>query len=197
MHISINTKESKFDRDFNDLREQIRTKTIFNKSGYAGELGIYIFQYEPQDELLIRAETKKILEEFSSEHDGVNICELDLYGLALEILEDKNLLQTVLNYESQQNPKDFTQSLKGPLKLANFITKIESKLSEEINLIFITGIGKIYPYLRAHTLIEKLPEITDNHPVMIFYPGQFNGTELKLLNIPEENENNYRAIPFN
>ena len=60
-------------------------------------------------------------------------------------------------------------------------------------MIFITGIGKIYPIVRAHDILNNL-NITDV-PLVVFYPGKYTGTNLKLFTEIDDT-NYYRALTF-
>ena len=39
-------------------------------------------------------------------------------------------------------------------------------------IIFITGIGKCYPIIRSHTVLNNLHLVIDKVPVVLFYPGK-------------------------
>ena len=50
-------------------------------------------------------------------------------------------------------------------------------------MILITGVGEAYPFIRVHAVLDAIqPDITDNIPIVVMYPGSFNGRELKLFN---------------
>lgn len=49
----------------------------------------------------------------------------------------------------------------------------QAKSEGGANIVFITGIGKVYPYIRAHTLLNALQGRIDDRPLVLFYPGTF------------------------
>ena len=60
-------------------------------------------------------------------------------------------------------------------------------------VVFITGIGKCYPILRSHTVLNNLHQVIDNVPVVLFYPGNYDGQELVLFGEIKD-DNYYRAF---
>lgn len=78
------------------------------------------------------------------------------------------------------------------LKPENFIKIIRERV-EEHNLIFITGVGKIWPLLRSHTILNNLHHVLDKVPVIMFFPGKYDKTELHLFS-KFKDDNYYRAF---
>ena len=72
--------------------------------------------------------------------------------------------------------------------------KIKNEI-EPNQIILITGIGKCYGVIRAHTILNNLHSIVTNNPLIMLYPGSYNGQSFKLFN-KLENDNYYRAFQF-
>ena len=60
-------------------------------------------------------------------------------------------------------------------------------------VVFITGIGKCYPIIRSHTILNNLHQVIDKVPVVMFYPGKYDGQELVLFGEIKD-DNYYRAF---
>ena len=77
--------------------------------------------------------------------------------------------------------------------------------SDGTQLTLITGPGRIFPFLRTHTILESLQPAMFRHPVVIFFPGEYTqepngGSHLRLFgSIPSPKINNpyYRATNLN
>ncbi len=63
--------------------------------GLGNEVGFYVFDYEPEHELLVRDRVKFIKEKAKGAY-GLNIIEFDLYEVILEILDSKGYLEKKL-----------------------------------------------------------------------------------------------------
>ncbi|WP_412030654.1 DUF1788 domain-containing protein [Anaerosalibacter bizertensis] len=59
-------------------------------------------------------------------------------------------------------------------------------------MVFITGVGKVWPAIRAHTILNNLQPVV-KVPVVMFFPGKYSGLELHLFNKIKD-ENYYRAF---
>jgi hypothetical protein len=69
---------------------------------------------------------------------------------------------------------------------------------DNADILFITGVGAVYPYVRAHTLLNTLQGLVDGKPVVLFYPGTFQtsatvGSTLTLFGCLQS-DNYYRAM---
>ncbi len=59
--------------------------------------------------------------------------------------------------------------------------------------MFITGVGKTWPVIRSHTILNSLHSAIDDVPVIMFFPGMYDGFELKLFDEIKD-DNYYRAF---
>ncbi len=57
----------------------------------------------------------------------------------------------------------------------------ESHQPAEHDLILISGIGSVWPVLRSHSLLNCLHSVVGRTPLVLFYPGTFDGTTLRLF----------------
>ena len=61
------------------------------------------------------------------------------------------------------------------------------------SVVFLIGIGKCFPILRSHTVLNNLHQVVDHVPVVMFYPGKYDGQELILFGEIKD-DNYYRAF---
>ncbi len=61
------------------------------------------------------------------------------------------------------------------------------------DVLIITGVGKIYPFMRAHIILESIQPVFSDVPVVLFYPGTYDGQQLKLFGTIADG-NYYRAF---
>jgi len=75
-----------------------------------------------------------------------------------------------------------------------FMPYIHQKMEEsQPNIIFITGVAAVFPYIRSHYVLNNLQNITGSTPMLMFYPGEYSGRNLKLFNLLQD-DNYYRAL---
>ena len=60
-------------------------------------------------------------------------------------------------------------------------------------VVFLTGVGKCYPLLRSHKVLNNLHQAFVRVPVVMFFPGVYNEQELILFGEIKD-DNYYRAF---
>ena len=87
--------------------------------------------------------------------------------------------------------------LKMLLDPENKLTKEIEKLVKEnlSDIVFLTGIGEVYPFIRSHIILNNLQNKIKDRPLVMFYPGVYT-KELSLFGNMKE-ENYYRAFNLN
>ena len=78
---------------------------------------------------------------------------------------------------------------------SNLIVNYIKENTSENSIVFITGVGKSYPLLRSHNVLNNLHQVLDEVPVVMFFPGEYSGNDLILFGTIHDN-NYYRAFPL-
>ena len=61
------------------------------------------------------------------------------------------------------------------------------------SVLFLTGVGKCHPIIASHNILNNLHQVLDSVPVVLFYPGEYSGQDLKLFGTMDSH-NYYRAF---
>lgn len=124
---------------------------------------------------------------------GISVSVANLYDIVLRVLDDDNLYDEKMEIERTHGKARLIQELKGAVDVElDIVPAIEETIDEEApQLLFLTGIGACYPFLRTHQLLEILDDTIDV-PVVVFYPGSYSRREdgsvpLNILNLPQGN----------
>lgn len=127
--------------------------------------------------------------------DEYRIVEFDLYNIIIDILQQKAIWKNALNLRKQDFDR-ITKAVGNMLRITakdSMIVSHIEKNTPEKSIVFLTGIGKCYPILRAHTVLNNLHQVIDHVPVVLFYPGKYDGQELMLFSEIKD-DNYYRAF---
>lgn len=175
---------------------KIQEKRFRENKGLGNEIGFYIFDYDPKDELVVREHVRFIKQKVSAEDSGVKIKEFDLYEIMLELLEGKKYLDKVLNLEKQKGTEHVIKAINTTLRLTLpndlIVDYIKSRVEKD-DVVFLTGVGKVWPIIRSHTVLNTLHSVIDDVPLIMFFPGIYDGLELKLFDEIKD-DNYYRAF---
>lgn len=175
---------------------KIQEKRFRENKGLGNEIGFYIFDYDPKDELVVREHIRFIRQKVNTEESGVKIKEFDLYEIMLELLDNKKYLDKVLNLEKQKGTEHVIKAINTTLRLTlpnDLIVDYMKSRVEKDDIVFLTGVGKVWPIIRSHTVLNTLHSVIDDVPLIMFFPGIYDGLELKLFDEIKD-DNYYRAF---
>ena len=81
---------------------KIKEDKFIEGRGLGNEISFYVFDYEPEDELVVRDYIKHIKKEFSYEGTNRKIIEFDLYKMLLEIAKEERIFDRIFEMEERQ-----------------------------------------------------------------------------------------------
>jgi len=177
--------------------EAMIKKPSFRKNkGLGNEVGYYVFDYPPEQELLVRERVEYIRKKNEQSDDEYRIVVFDLYEIIIEILKEKGYLEKCYEFEKKRGFDRITKAVGNMLRITakdSLIVNYIRERTPEKAIVFLVGIGKCYPILRSHTVLNNLHQVIDNVPVVMFYPGKYDGQELILFGEIKD-DNYYRAF---
>lgn len=175
------------------LKDELQKEDFLQARGLGNEVPFWIFDYPPEDELLVRDTIAKIRSNL--EHKSIKVLEINLYDVCLEIIERKIPAEKIMNFEKNKGSDELLKKLKLMLKPDILKSVIQQKMDGNagFQLIFLTGVGKAWPMVRSHTILNNLQPLLGNIPLVTFYPGKFSGFDLSLFG-KFRDANYYRAF---
>lgn len=186
------------DERLDRIWDRISDQDFLANRGVANEVRYYVFDYEPCDELIIRDKIKALKKQNNLDADGFQIIEFDLYEMVICILEEKGYLDKCVKFEEQKGMEYLYKAVTKMLRLTNDDNLIVNRICEntpENAVVFLTGVGKVFPFVRSHNVLNNLHQVLDSVPVVMFYPGTWNGQSLSLFGTITDG-NYYRAFPL-
>lgn len=177
---------------------RISSREFLENKGVANEVRYYVFDYEACDEQIMRQKIRDLIAQNNPEIDGFQIVEYDIYKLILSILEERGYVDKCIRFEKEKGREYLYNAISKLLRLTTDKNLIVNRIVEntpENSVVFLTGIGKVYPFVRAHNVLNNLHQVFDKVPVIMFYPGNWNGQSLSLFGTISDG-NYYRAFPL-
>lgn len=173
------------------------TNPSFRKNkGLGNEIGYHIFDYQPEYEMLVRNHVAFLKDRINNDSSNQRINEFDLYEIVLEILGNKGYLQKNFQMEQKKGSNHVLNATRKTLRLTldnDLVIKYMAERIKENDIIFITGIGKVFPIIRSHVILNNLYKAAGQIPVVLFFPGRYDGQELNLFGEIKD-DNYYRAF---
>jgi len=175
------------------LKEKIIGDDFLKGRGLGNEIPFWIFDYPPENEILIRDSIQKISKNMDKK--SIKTIEIDLYELCLEILNTKIRFEKVIEFESKKGSDELLKKARIILKPDTVKMAIKERIfsNRDVQLVFLTGIGKAWPLIRSHSVLNNLQPIMGKIPLIAFYPGEYDNYELSLFGKFKDG-NYYRAF---
>ena len=175
---------------------KMRQPKFRQNKGLGNEVGYYIFDYAPEDELAVRQWVDYIRRKYEDRPEGFRVLVFDLYDIMIDILQEKGFLEKCYEFEQKRGFDRIIRAIGNTLR----ITAADSLMlgyirdrKEPDSILLLTGVGKCYPILRSHTILNNLHQVIDDVPVVMFYPGKYSGQDLMLFGEIKD-DNYYRAF---
>lgn len=180
------------------LEEKMRSESFRKNTGLGNEVGYYVFDYDPHQELIVRQRIHDLKDSNTNLKFGYELIVYDLYELMLKLLEEEEVLEDLKDLEEEEGTEYVFAAIADTLRFDEKDSLIINYIIDntpEDAVVFLTGIGKCFPILRSHKILNNLHQVMDHCPVVMFYPGRYNGNSLNIFNEMKE-DNYYRAFPI-
>lgn len=162
--------------------------------GLGNEIAFYIFDYSPEDELRVREHIEFLLDQIPKHRPGTRVKHINLFELVLQYLKDRKLLDAAFKMQQEKGDEALHKALNAPLHADKLARVFEDAAQpKEHDLILVSGVGNVWPMLRSHSLLNNLHRIIGITPLIMFFPGQYDGQSLRLFGKLKDN-NYYRAF---
>lgn len=183
------------DERLNLILDRITSEEFLQNQGLGNEIGFWIFDYPPERELDVRAFVDgTVLPSFGKRVPTIRVQRIDLFKLILGLLEERGLLDKVIQMQVEKGNDAVLAPLRSVLKEDKLAQRIAQQLNlEDIDMVILTGVGAAYPMVRTNTLLSALHPVMGNTPLLMFYPGRYDGYSLNLFSKMAD-DHYYRAF---
>lgn len=167
--------------DLNDHEEKLlavlSSDRFVRMQGLGNDIPFFIYPYPPERAIAVVGAKKRIVNKLSQK--GISVLEINLYDLAVEILKARGAWDRVLQVEALQRKDDFRQLLQGMLDPESHIAPaIRSRITDSnFDILFLTGIGEVFPYIRSHNVLNNLQSIVKDKPMLMYFPGTYEQSD--------------------
>lgn len=180
-----NTKER-----LDHLRQLIQEPEFLEGKGLSNEVNIRIFCYDAAEEMMVQHFLGQLISDPSM---NCQVVECNLYRIFLSICKDLDILEAIPEMEEADGGIFLLEQLHSAIGENEYMKKIQYNPHLPGDVLLITGVGDVFPFMRVHTLLEALQPHFSDVPILVMYPGEFDGYHLKLFDRLQPNDY-YRAF---
>lgn len=153
----------------------MRSPSFREMRGQLGEVPYFILWHHPGDEPLVAAETRRLITKLRA--DGLEISAVDLWRIAGELLEETGQWEQILEQESALTKDVFGEAIGNVISpqqhLAPRIAAAVQEQQPAPELVILSNVGRLYPLVRAHTVLNTLQPLLADRPVVLIFPGTY------------------------
>lgn len=171
---------------FQHLLELIGSERFLKMQGLGNEVPFFICPFKPENAVEMERIQRQLTNRLAPL--GVQVLNINLYDLAVECLKESGDWEWYLENEAGMSKQELKEDLQGILDSQDMlIPAIAKKMaSAEFDVMFLSGIGEVYPYIRSHNVLNNLQSTAKHKPTVMFFPGEYthsleNGASLDLF----------------
>ena len=183
---------------FQHLIKVLQDERFLKMQGLNQEVPFFLCPFSVKQKLEIEDMLPRLTKRLREAY--VNVVEINLYDLCLEYLQKNDLFEQLCEIEQDTEKGYFLESLQSILDIESIlIPEIEQiiAVSNKIDVLFLTGVGEVFPYIRTHNILNNLQRVAKSFPTLLFFPGEYEqslekGASLRLFGkLPDDKY--YRA----
>lgn len=171
--MSRNSVHHSLSEHFDHLLRAISSERFLTRQGLGNEVPFFIAPFDPADTGDMAQLTRNLALKLGQ--SGVRVLEINLYDLCVELLQERGMFERILTDEPEWSRDELKELLQGPLDPEkHLVPAIAGKMAEaEFDVMFLTGVGEVYPYIRSHTVLNNLQSTAKEQPTVMFFPGTY------------------------
>ena len=151
----------------------VTSQRFLAKTGLGNEVPFFICPYPAEEGLSIDDDRRDLVTR--SAHAGVSILDISLYDLSIKILRDREILDQIMEIEPDTDKREIRELLQSVLDPEpTLIPEIARAIqATPHDVIFLSGVGEVYPYVRSHNVLNNLQSTAKDKPTVLFFPGSY------------------------
>lgn len=161
-----------------NLRIHIQEPVFLQGKGLSNEVNIRIFCYDAEEEMTVRQFINQIT---TDQTMACNLIECNLYETFLALCNDIDITAAIPEMEEADGKAYLLEQLHSAIGEGEFIDRIQYSPHSPGDILLLTGVGDVFPFMRVHSLLEALQPHFGDIPILVMYPGTFDGSYVRLF----------------
>ena len=131
---------------------------------------------------------------------ATRVVHFDLWDVFLQICAERRILEKIPALEERRGTEGLLRRMEKIATPEAFL-KVMKERYEQLggqvpgrrDVVLVSGVGKVYPLVRAHNILENAQPVFTEVPMVMLYPGVYDGQQLHLFGKISDG-NYYRAV---
>ena len=158
---------------YDHLLATISSERFLKMRGLGNEVPFFICPFQPQEFNDMSKLYGQLVNSLGNK--GIRVLRVNLYDLTIELLKERGIWERVRESEKSLSKEELKELLQGVLDPEHhLIPAIAEKMADgEFDVMFITGVGEVFPYIRSLTVLNNLQSTAKDRPTVMFFPGEY------------------------
>ncbi|MHC8367559.1 DUF1788 domain-containing protein [Pseudomonas sp. ZT5P21] len=198
---------------FEHLVSVMSGQRFLEMRGLNNDLPFYICEFKAAEAFEIQRMQRQLINTLAGlrvdclQGRGVTVLEINLYDLTIELLKARegsepgmSVWDQVQRDEQGYEKEALLELLQGVLDIKeHLIPAIGERIAQaDYDVLFLSGIGEVFPYIRSHNVLNNLQSTAKDNPTVLFFPGEYRhsleqGASLELFGLLHDDKY-YRAF---
>ncbi|MDD1004358.1 DUF1788 domain-containing protein [Pseudomonas sp. TNT2022 ID642] len=198
---------------FEHLVSVMSGQRFLEMRGLNNDLPFYICEFKAAEAFEIQRMQRQLINTLAGlrvdclQGRGVKVLEINLYDLTIELLKAREGSEPGMSVwdQVQRDEQDYEKEallelLQGILDIKeHLIPAIGERIAQaDYDVLFLSGIGEVFPYIRSHNVLNNLQSTAKDNPTVLFFPGEYRhsleqGASLELFGLLHDDKY-YRAF---
>lgn len=168
---------------FEHLLKLMSSRKFLDMTGPSNDVPYYICPFRVEETRAMCQYIEQLKNALSLKQ--IRVLDINLYRLTIEHLESIGELSRHITDEVKTSRELFFKSISGLTDTKDFLCPlmIEKIHNDRPDIIFITGVGEVYPYIRSHKILSTLESTYTERPLVLFFPGKYETDSVKGSNL--------------
>ena len=177
---------------FEHLVKVISGERFLQMKGLNNDLPFYICEFKAAEALEMERLRRQLINTLESttvgclSGRGVKVLDINLYDLCIQLLqvregstEGSRLWDEVLEVEHDVEKDSLLELLQNVLSIEDYlIPAIGERIQQsDFDVLFLSGIGEVFPYIRSHNVLNNLQSVVVGRPMLMFFPGRYEQSD--------------------
>lgn len=184
--MSRNIRQSPIAERFEHLLSVLSSRRFLHMEGLGNEVPFFICDYAPAESVEMAKMQRQLANRLNQQ--GTRVLEINLYSLSIELLKAEGDWDWYLAEEAGMPKAKLLEDIQSILDVETILVPAmaERMAKEAFDILFVSGVGEIFPFIRSHNVLNNLQKVAKQQPTVMFFPGSYShsvasGASLELF----------------
>jgi len=166
----------------NQILPTITSEAFLRAKGLGYDVAFHIFDYPASDELRVREHLTFLIGHLAKTRTDLRVAHVNLFEMVVSTLAARGFLEKSFEKQTKEGDQVLLKALAPMFESTKLSTAFAGCVhANETDLILVSGVGSAYPLVRTHNLLSALQPQLGSTPLVLFYPGTYDGQYVRLF----------------